>query len=115
MNIGFARFLKIYSKSNGLVLMQVCFFRELYYLKHNLLLKPICLEYQEASLIWITKFRTCTINIPIKTINGTNYLPTEDKTCTDCKTGIGNQFNYLFKCSEIDRNYDQNLSQIIFK
>ena len=52
---------------------------------------------------WICKFRTANIKIPVETGRWKN-IPKENRICTFCNDGIGDEFHYLFVC----KNYDIN-------
>jgi hypothetical protein len=51
----------------------------------------------QGERINITKFRCSNIKFPIET-GRLACIPKENRTCDLCKSGIGNEFHFLFKC-----------------
>jgi hypothetical protein len=51
----------------------------------------------EHSRIWITKFRTSNLHLPIETGRWYN-IPREERICHLCKETIGDEYNFLLVC-----------------
>ena len=55
------------------------------------------LRLSEHSRIWITKFRTSNLHLPIETGRWYN-IPREDRICLLCKETIGDEYHFLLVC-----------------
>ena len=67
-------------------------------LKKQFELEKYLLRLPEKYRIWISKIRTCNINIPIET-GRWNNIPREERICTLCDSELlGDEFHYLYIC-----------------
>jgi hypothetical protein len=78
----------IYSSSRG---QFYSVFKKDFYIENYLL------RLSEQSRIWITKFRTSNLHLPIET-GGWYNIPREERICHLCKETIGDEYNFLFVC-----------------
>ena len=65
--------------------------------KNEFQLESYLLKLTQGERINITKFRCSNIKFPIETGRWAG-IPKENRTCDLCKSGIGNEFHFLFKC-----------------
>ena len=60
-------------------------------------MRTIYLRLSEHSRIWITKFRTSNLHLPIETGRWYN-IPREERICHLCKETIGDEYHFLLVC-----------------
>ena len=65
--------------------------------KKNFCLENYLLRLGENNRLWLTKLRTSNLRLPIETGRWYN-IPREDRKCTLCNDGIGDEFHLLFIC-----------------
>ena len=69
--------------------------------KNEFQLESYLLKLTQCERINITKFRCSNIKFPIETGRWAG-IPKENRTCDLCKSGIGNEFHFLFKCEHTE-------------
>ena len=70
--------------------------------KHAFCLENCLLRLSEYNKIWIAKFRTSNLRLPIETGRWYN-IPMEERKCNFCGNGIVDQFHILLLCCNIKK------------
>jgi hypothetical protein len=65
--------------------------------KKDFRIENYLLRLSEQSRIWITKFKTSNLHLPIETGRWYN-IPREERICHLCKETIGDEYHFLFVC-----------------